>query len=118
MEVSVSVPDLTDDDIVEAMQEVGTTSSPEKAIFVLRDGTLISGNFRNGIRSEDHVCIERCFHEIDRYTDNFWEFVFEATNVVLLVPENAQAVYPDWYRPTYRQQEIIDNLRYEVANDF
>lgn len=118
--VNVKEVKLTDEDIVDKLDEAGiyTTEYPEEAIYVLRDGTLIDGSFDYGCRGEDHVCIESIFDGIDRYTDGFWEKMFKATEAVMLIPENKQAVFPDWLTPTRWQWKVINELDYELMSDY
>ena len=82
--------DLSDDEIVERMEENGvpTTENPNEAIYILRDGRMLSGNFTGGSRTEDHRCIESCFDTIDRYTENFFSIVHTKLGVVQVSPES------------------------------
>lgn len=107
---------MKDEEIVEKLEEsdIFTTDDPAEAIYVLRDGTLISGDFEYGSRGEDHSCIERVFDDINRYTKNFWEEMFERTEVVMLVPESCEAYY--YEPPTKEQMQVVIELGYDLLD--
>lgn len=107
---------MKDEEIVEKLEEndIFTTDDPAEAIYVLRDGTLISGDFEYGSRGEDHSCIERVFADINRYTKSFWEEMFKRTEVVMLVPECNEAYY---YEPiTAAQRNVVEELGYNLRD--
>lgn len=106
---------LSDTDIVDKFTDYGleTTSNPYDAIWLLRDGTLISGVY-DSIRSEDHRCAECLIDDYDRYDPNFWEVLFDRTGMIALIPETHTA----WLSPnqdiTSKQQTILNKLDYEL----
>lgn len=114
---------MTDQEIEDKFDDadVYTTYDPTYAIYLLRDGTLIDGEYSDGSRGLDHRIVECLFDDKDRYSDGFWDAVFEETEMVMLIPETQQVVYPNWLVPTKWQQETIDELvneyGYTVAED-
>jgi hypothetical protein len=114
---------MTDQEIEDKFDDadVYTTYNPLQAIYLLRDGTLINGDYGGGARGIDHAIVECLFDDGDRYSDGFWDSVFEETEMVMLVPETKQVVYPSWMTPTKWQKEYIDELvneyGYEIAED-
>lgn len=82
---------LTNQQIIEMFEAEGveTTENLEEAIYILSDGTLISGMFYDGDRTEDHRIIEILFDDIDRYTPNFWQQAHQRTGMIQHVPETS-----------------------------
>ena len=89
------------------------TRNPHEAIFLLRDGSMISG-FYEGVRSEDHRCAECLFDDTDRYDPHFWDKLFESTGMVVLHPETEKALIGRGQRLTEEQQAILDELGYWI----
>lgn len=106
--------DLSDDEILNRFDEAGIelTTDPFEAIYLLRNGKLISGGFYNGIRSEDHICAQYLFNDIDRYTPDFWEKMMKRTGMVVLIPETEQAVMLKSQVLTTPQQKVLKQLNY------
>ena len=107
---------ISDDEIVERFLDDGLslTANPNNAIYILRDGRMIQGIYQ-GIRSEDHRCAECLFDDIDRYDPHFWDKLLEATNMVILHPEIEKAVIGRGQQITWEQQEVIDQLGYDLS---
>ena len=107
---------ISDDEIVSRFIDDGLelTSNPKNAIYVLRDGRMIRGVYQ-GVRSEDHRCAECIFDDVDRYDPHFWDKLLEATEMVILHPETEKAVIGKGQRLTWEQQEIVEQLGYDVA---
>lgn len=82
---------ITNEQIIKAFEDEGveTTNNLNEAIYILSDGTLISGMFYDGDRTEDHRIIEILFDDIDRYTPNFWSIAHERTGMIQHVPETS-----------------------------
>lgn len=101
---------LTNEQIIELFEEEGveTTENLEEAIYILDDGTLISGMFYDGCRTEDHRIIEVLFDDIDRYTYDFWEQAHERTGMIQHVPESNWILIKQGQEPTPEQQEYFD----------
>lgn len=111
--------DLSDNEIVNRFDDAGieVTDDLSQAIYLLRDGTLISGGFCDSIRGEDHRCVECLFDDIDRYSPNFWEDVFRRTGMIMLVPETRQALMSKSQVMTAKQREVLDRLNYYVMKE-
>ena len=106
--------DLSDSEILNRFEEAGIelTSDPFEAIYLLRNGKLISGGFYDGIRSEDHRCVECLFDDINRYSPNFWEECMKRTGMVILIPETEQAMMLKSQVLTTPQQKVLKQLNY------
>ncbi|WP_317395512.1 hypothetical protein [Faecalicoccus pleomorphus] len=99
---------MTDQEIVDCLEEEGIerTENSEEAIYILRNGQMISGMYYDGsTRTEDHLCIELCFDTIDRYTDGFWGIVHEQLGVVRVVPETQKLLIMENQELTPEQEE-------------
>lgn len=107
---------ISDDEIVDRFQDDGIelTSNPKNAIYVLRDGRMIRGVYQ-GVRSEDHMCAECLFDDINRYDPYFWDKLFESTGMVRLHPETEKALIGRGQSLTYEQQNILDELGYWIS---
>ena len=106
---------LTNQQIIKAFENEGveTTDNLNEAIYILSDGTLISGMFYDGDRTEDHRIIEVLFNDIDRYTLNFWHIAHERTGMIQHVPETSFILKTVGQCATTEQQEyfkLVDNV--------
>ena len=94
--------------------EIEFTPSPEHAIYILPDGSLVDGCFYDGDRTGDHRMAE-LLSEFDRYDgDKFWLDLLENLNMVMLVPELKQILITPKQKITPKQREVMNNL----TNDF
>ena len=104
----------TDDQIIDIMEDNGieTTIDPYQAIYILRDGTYLSGMFSHGYRTEGHRCIEPCIDGYDRYDGRkFWPAVHQELGVVMVVPETKQLLIME-------SQELTPDQWHRVDTDF
>ena len=101
---------LTNDEIIEMFEAEGveTTDNLEEAIYILSDGTLISGMFFDGMRTEDHRIIEILFDDIDRNSNNFWEQAHERTGMIQHVPETSFILIKQGQETTEEQQAYFN----------
>lgn len=101
---------MTNQEIIEIFENEGveTTNDITQAIYILSDGTLISGMFYDGDRTEDHRIIEVLFDDIDRYTDNFWQLAHERTGVIQHVPETSYILVKDGQTVTEEQKQYFE----------
>lgn len=109
---------LTNKKIIEMFEEEGieTTENLEEAIYILTDGTLISGMFYDGMRTEDHRAIEILFDDIDRYTPNFWDIAHKRTGMIQHVPETSYILVKQGQEPTEEQAQYFDMV--EAVEEF
>ncbi|UXU70118.1 hypothetical protein [Mammaliicoccus sciuri] len=100
---------MTNKEIIEIFENEGieTTNDITQAIYILTDGTLISGMFYDGDRTEDHRIIEVLFDDIDRYTDNFWQLAHERTGMIQHVPETSYILVKDGQIVTEEQKQYF-----------
>lgn len=100
---------LTNTQIIESFETEGveTTDELSEAIYILSDGTLISGMFFDGMRTEDHRIIEILFDDIDRYTPNFWSIAHERTGMIQHVPETSYILIKQGQKVTEDQEQYF-----------
>lgn len=106
---------MTVSQITETLLEEGynMTDNLYEAIYILEDGSLISGDFDYGLRGTDHRMIE-CVMDSDRYDENFWKDVHDKLNVVMLVPETSFALIKEGQELTEEQQEVLNGSTYVI----
>lgn len=99
---------LTNKKIIKMFEDEGveTTDNLAEAIYIMSDGTLISGMFFDGMRTEDHRIIEILFDDINRYTPNFWSIAHERTGMIQHVPETS------WILKTVGQDVTTEQQAY------
>ena len=103
---------LTNQQIIKMFEAEGveTTDNLQESIYILSDGTLISGMFYDGDRTEDHRIIEILFNDIDRYTPNFWSIAHERTGMVQHVPETSYILKTVGQGVTTEQQAYFNQV--------
>lgn len=74
--------DLIDDD-----EEDTFTNNLDEAIFILSDGTLVSGEFYGGVRNLDHNSLKSRFKP-----ETSWKQLHDTYKFVRLVPETRMAL--------------------------
>lgn len=109
---------LTNEQIIELFEAEGveTTENLNEAIYILDDGTLISGMFFDDMRTEDHRIIEVLFDDISRYDNNFWEQAHERTGMIQHVPETSFILIKQGQEPTAEQEQYFDEV--EAVEEF
>jgi len=105
---------ITNEEIIKKFEAEGieTTDNLAEAIYILSDGTLISGMFYDGSRTEDHRIIEILFDDINRYTPNFWSIAHERTGMVQHVPETSYILKTAGQEVTTEQQTYFNQVEH------
>lgn len=103
---------LTNNQIIKMFEAEGveTTDNLAESIYILSDGTLISGMFYDGDRTEDHRIIEILFSDIDRYTPNFWSIAHERSGMIQHVPETSYILKTVGQGVTTEQQAYFNQV--------
>jgi hypothetical protein len=109
--------ELSDHEIKEYFLEeafLEFTIKPKEAIFLLRDGTLISGfNTEGNYRYEDHNCVDAIFYEVIK-PEKFWSTIHKNTSVVVMVPETKKALIMENQKLSKQQMLAINNVGYKI----
>ena len=96
------------------------TDNLDEALYILRDGSMISGGYDMGIRGEDHNMIVDLISEgveKDKNSEgatNFWKALHQKTSLVRVVPETNSALIATGQQLTAPQRHVIDELGYRV----
>ena len=96
-------------DLKEFMEDAVTTEDINEAIFIMKDGTLIDGEFDCGIRGDDHNEL------LDYFGGMTWEELHQQLNIVRLVPETKFALVGQGQELNQRQRDQLNNSNYQVA---
>lgn len=112
----------TDEQIKAYVEDYGyeMTDNLDEALYILRDGSMISGGYDMGIRGEDHNMIVDLISEgveKDKNSEgatNFWKALHQKTSLVRVVPETNSALIATGQQLTAPQRHVIDELGYRV----
>lgn len=106
---------MTDSLIIRELEFNGysLTDNPYEAIYVMRNGNLISGDFDMGIRGTDHRMVE-CLVNTNRYKDDLWDVVHNNLGLVRLVPETKIALINEKQELTQVQKSFINDYDFEI----
>ncbi len=113
---------VTDEQIKAYVEDYGyeMTDNLDEALYILRDGSMISGGYDMGIRGEDHNMIVDLISEgveKDKNSEgatNFWKALHQKTSLVRVVPETNSALIATGQQLTAPQRHVIDELGYKV----
>lgn len=113
---------VTDEQIKAYVEDYGyeMTDSLDEALYILRDGSMISGGYDMGIRGEDHNMIVDLISEgvekdkNSKGATNFWKALHQKTSLVRVVPETNSALIATGQQLTAPQRHVIDELGYKV----
>lgn len=113
---------VTDEQIKAYVEDYGyeMTDNLDEALYILRDGSMISGGYDMGIRGEDHNMIVDLISEgveKDKNSEgatNFWKALHQKTSLVRVVPETNSALIATDQQLTAPQRHVIDELGYKV----
>lgn len=98
--------------VQEHIEDQGLTDNPFESIFILPDGSMIFGDYCDGMRGTDHQSIFYYFG-INIYAninvpDNPWKTIHEVAGVMRVVGEAGYALIYKGQELTDEQQEIAD----------
>lgn len=102
--------------------DISSTTNPLEAIYALRDGTMISGNFEYGSRGDDHRIISGLIKEGDNFNrssedqNKFWQQLQAKTSMIMLVPESKEALKAEGQQLTPLQKSIVARGGYKVED--
>lgn len=116
---------VTDQSIKKYLDDEGytTTDNIDYALYILRDGTMISGADEFGTRVEDHRMIECLISEGDNYfskdggdesVKRFWDALHAKTSMVRVAPEAKVGLISFDQKLTPQQEDILESNDYEI----
>ena len=83
----LNLKDSLMDDLIADEDEGTFTNNIDEAIFILSDGSLVNGEFYDGIRNLDHNSIKSRFEP-----ETSWKQLHDTYNFIRLVPETKMAL--------------------------
>jgi len=83
----LNLNDSLKNDLIADEDEETFTNNVDEAIFILNDGSLVSGEFYDGIRNLDHNSIKSRFEP-----KTSWKQLHDTYNLIRLVPETKTAL--------------------------
>ena len=90
--LSINTNGETSYTIDEFLEDEEKTDSVDEAIFIMEDGSMISGQYDMGIRGNDHNCIiDVAPDDIENHADK-WDYIHHKHNVVRIVNETGVAL--------------------------
>lgn len=111
-------PSLSDDQIKAWIEDedLEFTDEPTESLFILRDGSMVSGGYDSGIRGEDHNSLTTILEDqgISFQDPEIWAKIHDATGVVRVVPESDKVLVMEGQELTAAQAAIIDDLQFDV----
>ena len=93
----------------EFLDDVETTDNIDDAIFIMNDGTLVSGEFDCGTRGVDHNELKSYFNN-----DPSWEEIHKVLHIVRLVPESHVALINKGQVLNSKQKALLKGSSYDV----
>lgn len=101
--------------------DMSMTTNFKHAIFLLTDGSLISGEYDYGERGIDHRIITGLISEGQDYyrlnnTGIFWKALQQKTKMVMLVPEANRALKAEGQTLSSKQSQLIKQNNYIVED--
>lgn len=100
-ETSYSIDDFLEDE--------EKTDDISEAIFVMEDGSMISGQYDMGIRGNDHNCIiDVAPDDIENHADK-WDYIHHKHNVVRIVNETGVALIGKEQKLNEDQLSLLEN---------
>lgn len=106
--------------LVKRLADAGvfTTDNINEAIYIFPDGTMIDGQFMDGMRTVDHRCIFSGVNYPDYYsvsnTQALWKRLHREYRLVRLVPESKTALISGRQHLTNIQKHMILESGYIV----
>lgn len=95
--------------------ELQTTDNINEALWLLKDGTMIDGEYDFGMRGQDHRIIECLLDDLDRYDGEvFWNEVHKRFGAIRLVPETGYALIKQGQQLSAIQEEILSETDYQI----
>jgi len=105
----LKLTDSLKNDLIADEDEETFTSNIDEAIFILNDGSLVSGEFYDGIRNLDHNSIKSRFEP-----ETSWKQLHDTYNFIRLVPETKTALVSGSQVITNSVKNMLNLSNYET----
>lgn len=109
-------PEISDEQIEKYFYEEGEelTTDPEHALFILRNGAMISDGAQDGVRGTDHNALTSIAEDVPSTDPQLWSKLHARTGVVRMVPETRKALIMEGQALTAAQQDLVKQTGYTV----
>ena len=105
----LTLKDSLKNDLIADEEEDTFTNNIDEAIFVLNDGSLINGEFYDGVRNLDHNSIKSRFEP-----ETSWKQLHDTYKFVRLVPETRMALISGGQVVPKNIKEMLKLSNYEI----
>jgi len=105
----LNLNDSLRNDLIADDEEDTFTYDIDEAIFILNDGSLVSGEFYDGIRNLDHNSIKSRFEP-----ETSWKQLHDTYNFIRLVPETKTALVSSSQVITNNIKNMLNLSNYEI----
>jgi len=105
----LNLDDSLKNDLIADDEEDTFTNNIDEAIFILNDGSLVSGEFYDGIRNLDHNSIKSRFEP-----ETSWKQLHDTYNFIRLVPETKTALVSGSQVITNSVKNMLNLSNYET----
>jgi len=105
----LKLTDSLKNDLIDDEDEETFTNNIDEAIFILNDGSLVSGEFYDGIRNLDHNSIKSRFEP-----ETSWKQLHDTYNFIRLVPETKTALVSDSQVVPENVKNMLNLSNYEI----
>lgn len=105
----LTLDDNLKNDLIADDEEDTFTNNIDEAIFILNDGSLINGEFYDGVRNLDHNSLKSRFEP-----ETSWKQLHNTYNFVRLVPETKTALISGSQAVTENIKEMLNLSNYEI----
>lgn len=105
----LNLNDSLKNDLIDDEDEETFTNNIDEAIFILNDGSLVSGEYYDGIRSLDHNSIKSRFEP-----ETSWKQLHDTYNFIRLVPETKTALISGSQVISENVKNMLNLSNYEI----
>ena len=105
----LNLNDNLKNDLIADDEEDTFTNNIDEAIFVLNDGSLVNGEFYDGIRNLDHNNIKSRFEP-----ETSWKQLQDTYNFIRLVPETKTALISGSQVVPENIKNMLNSSNYET----
>ena len=105
----LNLNDNLKNDLIADEDEETFTNNIDEAIFILNDGSLVSGEFYDGIRNLDHNSIKSRFEP-----KTSWKKLHDTYNFIRLVPETKTALISGSQVISENVKNMLNLSSYEI----
>ena len=105
----LNLNDSLKNDLIADDEEDTFTNNIDEAIFILNDGSLVSGEYYDGIRNLDHNSIKSRFEP-----KTSWKQLHDTYNFIRLVPETKMALVSDSQVVSKNIKNMLNSSNYET----